>query len=249
MVGSIAAADLWYQIGYAGGELRDPQRDIPAAMVRGALLVVILYFLANIAYLLILPGPAIAASPEDRVGATALQAVFGAPGLYVMAAAVALSCFGCNAALILSAPRVYYAMARDGLFFASTGHLHPRFKTPSGALKAQAVWASVLCLSGTYSQLLDYMVFASLLFYILTVLCVFTLRRRRPGASRPVRAVGYPVLPGIYLGVIALLCLDLLILRPQYTWPGLVIIACGIPVYFIWRRSARRAAAAASIGD
>ena len=125
MVGSIAAADLWYQIGYAGGEIKNPQRDIPAAMVRGALLVVILYFLANVAYLCILPATGIAGAPQDRVGSTALQAVFGAPGLYIMAAAVALSCFGCNAALILSAPRVYYAMARDGLFFRGDGSPAP----------------------------------------------------------------------------------------------------------------------------
>jgi APA family basic amino acid/polyamine antiporter len=239
MVGSIAAADLWYQIGYAGGEMKDAQRDIPVAMVRGALLVTILYFLANVAYLSILPADAIAAAPQDRVGSTALQAVFGAPGLYAMAAAVALSCFGCNAALILSAPRVYYAMARDGLFFAAAGRLHPRFKTPSAALIAQAVWSSLLCLSGTYSQLLEYMVFASLLFYLLTVFCVFSLRARRPDAERPVKAVGYPVLPALYLVVTALLCIDLLVKKPQYTWPGLIIVASGIPIYYLWRALAR----------
>lgn len=240
MVGSIAAADLWYQIGYAGGEIKNPERDIPAAMVRGALLVVILYFLANVAYLCILPASGLASAPQDRVGSTALQAVFGAPGLYVMAAAVALSCFGCNAALILSAPRVYYAMARDGLFFGPTGRLHPRYKTPAAALIAQAVWSSMLCLSGTYSQLLDYMVFASLLFYLLTVFALFALRVKRPDAPRPVKAVGYPVLPGLYMAVIALLCVDLLVKKPQYTWPGLAIVAMGVPVYYLWRGLAPR---------
>jgi len=235
MVGSIAAADLWYQIGYAGGEMKNAQRDIPVAMVRGALLVTILYFLANIAYLCILPADAIAGAPQDRVGSTALQAVFGAPGLYIMAAAVALSCFGCNAALILSAPRVYYAMARDGLFFGAAGRLHPRYKTPAGALIAQGVWCSILCLSGTYSQLLEYMVFASLLFYLLTVFCLFSLRSRRPDAARPVKAVGYPLLPALYMVVTALLCIDLLVKKPQYTWPGLIIVALGIPVYYLWR--------------
>ena len=239
MVGSIAAADLWYQIGYAGGEIKNPQRDIPVAMVRGALLVTVLYFLANVAYLCILPADAIATAPQDRVGSTALQAVFGAPGLYIMAAAVALSCFGCNAALILSAPRVYYAMARDGLFFGAAGRLHPRYKTPSVALIAQAIWASTLCLSGTYSQLLDYMVFASLLFYLLTVYSLFALRVKRPDAERPVKAVGYPVLPALYLIVIGLLCADLLVMKPQYTWPGLIIVALGIPIYYVWRAASR----------
>ena len=155
-----------------------------------------LYFLTNVAYLCILPGATIAAAPEDRVGTLALQAIFGAPGLYVMAAAIMLSCFGCNAAIILSAPRVYYAMARDGLFFRAAGRLHPRYRTPAVALAVQAVWASVLCLSGSYGQLLDYMVFVSLLFYILTVSCLFALRIKRPEVDRPVKAVGYPVLPG-----------------------------------------------------
>ena len=240
MVGSIAAADLWYQIGYASGEMKDPKRDIPVAMFRGALLVTILYFMANVAYLMILPSDAIAGAAQDRVGSTALEAVFGAPGLYVMAAAIALSCFGCNAALILSAPRVYYAMAKDGLFFAAAGKLHPKYKTPTGALVAQGVWSSALCLSGTYAQLLDYMVFASLLFYLLTVFCLFSLRAKHPNAERAVKAVGYPVLPALYMVVTALLCIDLLVKKPQYTWPGLIIVALGVPVYYLWRGLSRQ---------
>ena len=145
--------------------MRDPRRDIPVAMVSGALLVCVLYLLANVAYLCILPAADIANAPQDRVGTVALAAVFGAPGLYIMATAIVLSCFGCNAALILSGARVYYAMARDGLFFRAAGVLHPRYRTPAGALIAQAIWASMLCLSGTYTQLLEYMVFASVLFY------------------------------------------------------------------------------------
>jgi basic amino acid/polyamine antiporter, APA family len=235
MVGSIAASDFWYQIGFAAGEMKDPRRDIPTAMVAGAALVTTVYLLANIAYLCILPASAIAGAAEDRVGTAALQAVFGAPGLYVMAAAIMLSCFGCNAAIILSAPRVYYAMARDKLFFRAAGVLHPRYRTPAVALTAQAVWASVLCLSGTYGQLLEYMVFASLLFYILTVSCLFALRIKRPDVERPVKAVGYPVLPGLYLIATVLLCGDLLVEKPQYTWPGLIIVALGIPVYYTWR--------------
>jgi APA family basic amino acid/polyamine antiporter len=246
MVGSIAAADLWYQIGFAAGEMKDPRRDIPIAMVAGASLVVVLYFIANVAYLSILPGAVIATAPEDRVGTVALQAIFGAPGLYIMAAGVMLSCFGCNAALILSAPRVYFAMARDRLFFRSAGKLHPRYRTPAVALTAQAIWASVLCLSGTYGQLLAYMVFASLLFYVLTVSCLFALRIRRPGAERPVRAVGYPLLPGLYLVATVLLCIDLLIERPQYTWPGLVIVALGVPIFYAWRANAAMTASRAA---
>jgi APA family basic amino acid/polyamine antiporter len=243
MVGSIAAADLWYQIGFSAGEMRDPKRDIPVAMVTGASLVCVLYFLANVAYLSILPANAIANAPQDRVATAALEAVFGAPGLYAMAAAVMLSCFGCNAALILSGPRVYYAMARDGLFFRAAGVLHPRYKTPAVALAVQAVWACTLCLSGTYGQLLDYMVFASLLFYILTVSCLFALRIKRPDLDRPVKAVGYPVLPALYLGATVLLCGDLLVEKPQYTWPGLAIVALGIPVFYAWRGRAQHAAA------
>ena len=235
MVGSIAAADLWYQIGFSAGEMRDPKRDIPVAMLAGATLVCVLYFLTNVAYLNFLPAAAIAAAPQDRVATAALEAFLGAPGLYVMAAAVMLSCFGCNAALILSAPRVYYAMARDGLFFRAAGVLHPTYKTPSAALAVQAIWACTLCLSGTYAQLLDYMVFASLLFYILTVSCLFALRIKRPDLDRPVKAVGYPVLPALYLGALVLLCGDLLAEKPQYTWPGLVIVALGVPVYYVWR--------------
>jgi APA family basic amino acid/polyamine antiporter len=236
MVGSIAAADLWYQIGFSAGEVKNPVRDIPQAMLFGTLIVTVLYFLATVAYLNILPAADIAGAAQDRVGTAALQSVFGTVGLYVMAAAIAISCFGCNNALILSGARVYYAMARDGLFFASAAVLHPRYRTPKVALITQAAWASVLCLSGTYSQLLDYMVFASLLFYVLTACALFALRLRHPSLIRPVRAIGYPWLPAMFLIVTAALSLNLLIEKPQYTWPGLIIIALGIPM-FLMRRS------------
>lgn len=247
MVGSIAASDLWYQIGFAAGEIKDPVKDIPLAMLYGTLIVTALYFLANVAYLNILPAAAIAGAAQDRVGTAALQAVFGAPGLYVMAAAIMISCFGCNNALILSGARVYYAMARDGLFFRTAGVLHRTYKTPAVALVAQSTWACVLCLSGTYSQLLDYMVFASLLFYILTVCGLFALRIKRPDAARPVRAVGYPVLPALYLVATALLCVNLLIRKPDYTWPGLIIISLGIPLYYWQRRRAGRSGVVADV--
>jgi APA family basic amino acid/polyamine antiporter len=246
MVGSIAASDLWYQIGFAAGEVKNPVRDIPQAMLFGTLIVTALYFLANVAYLSILPAAAIAGAAQDRVGTAALQAIFGPVGLYVMAAAIMISCFGCNNALILSGARVYYAMARDGLFFSSAARLHRRYRTPTVALIAQAVWACVLCLSGTYSQLLEYMVFASVLFYVLTVLGLFALRIRRSDIARPVVAFGYPALPAAYLVITALLCLDLLVKKPQYSWPGLTIMALGVPLFYWQRRSDRKIAPAAT---
>lgn len=241
MVGSIAAADLWYQIGFTAGEMKNPVRDIPQAMLFGTLIVAALYFFANVAYLSILPAAEIAGAPQDRVGTVALEAVFGPAGLYVMAAAVAISCFGCNNALILSGARVYYAMARDGLFFAPAATLHPTYRTPNVALVAQSAWACALCLSGTYSQLLEYMVFASLLFYVLTACTLFALRIRQPGVVRPVRAIGYPWLPGFFLLVTAALSINLLIQKPQYTWPGLIIIALGVPMFLLRPRNVRQA--------
>ena len=241
MVGSIAAADLWYQIGFSAGEVKNPVRDIPQAMLFGTLIVAVLYFFANVAYLDILPAADIAGAAQDRVGTAALQAVFGPSGLYMMAAAIAISCFGCNNALILSGARVYYAMARDGLFFAPAAVLHPRYRTPHVALVAQAAWACLLCLSGTYSQLLEYMVFASLLFYVLTACAMFALRLRHPHLVRPIRAIGYPWLPGFFLLFTAALAANLLIQKPQFTWPGLIIIALGIPMYLLRRRDGLRA--------
>ncbi len=239
MVGSIAAADLWYQIGFAAGEMKNPVRDIPQAMLFGTLIVTVLYFFANVAYLSILPAASIAGAAQDRVGTAALQAMFGPVGLYVMAAAIMISCFGCNNAIILSGARVYYAMACDRLFFRSAATLHPKYRTPNVALVAQAVWACVLCLSGTYTQLLEYMVFASVLFYVLTVLGLFALRMKRPEIARPVRAFGYPLVPAAYLVLTALLCLDLLLRKPQYSWPGLTIIALGVPLFY-WQRGSPR---------
>ena len=241
MVGSIAAADLWYQIGFSAGEMKNPVRDIPQAMLFGTLIVAALYFFANVAYLNILPSAAIAGAAQDRVGTAALQAVFGPAGLYIMAAAIAVSCFGCNNALILSGARVYYAMALDGLFFSPAAVLHPRYRTPSVALVAQSAWACLLCLSGTYSQLLEYMVFASLLFYVLTACALFALRLRRPDVVRPIKAIGYPWLPGFFLVFTAALCVNLLIQKPQYTWPGLIIIALGIPMFIFRPRRGVRA--------
>ncbi len=176
---------------------------------------------------------------QDRVGTAAVEVALGAGAAAIMAVAILFSTFGCNNGLILSGPRVYYAMARDGLFFNRAGKLHEVYRTPVFGLIAQAIWASVLCISGTYGQLLDYVIFAALVFYFLTTLALFRLRRRRPDLPRPVKAFGYPVLPALYMVAVAALMIILLLYRPLYTWPGLIIVALGIPVYAVWRRGAR----------
>jgi len=246
MVGSLFSMDAWQNVGFAADELKNPAKDLPIAMGLGTLTVTVLYLLSNVAYLSVLPADAIANAPQDRVGTAALQAMFGSAGLYVMAIAIMISTFGCNNGLILAGARVYYAMARDDLFFRRTGTLHPVHRTPTFALVVQGVWTSVLCLSGTYSQLLDYVIFAAVLFYMLTAIGLFALRVRRPDAVRPVRAPGYPWLPGAYVLLTALIGVDLLFKKPQYTWPGLMIVALGVPVYYLWRAVTRRREAAAS---
>ncbi len=243
MVGTLFSMDAWNNVGFAADELKNPAKDIPLAMGLGTLTVTVLYLLSNVAYLSVLPADAIANAPQDRVGTAALQAMFGPAGLYVMALAIMISTFGCNNGLILSGARVYYAMARDDLFFRRTGNLHPVHRTPTFGLVVQAIWTSVLCLSGTYSQLLDYVIFAAVLFYMLTAVGLFALRARRPDLARPVRAVGYPWLPGAYVLLTGLIGVDLLFQKPQYTWPGLIIVAVGIPVYYVWRAVTRRSAA------
>ena len=175
---------------------------------------------------------------EDRVATAVLTQRFGSNGRFLMAAAIMISGFGCMNGLILSGARVYYAMAKDGLFFRNVAKLHPTYKTPAVSLMVQMVWTCVLCISGSYGQLLDYIIFAVLVFYILTIVGLFVLRRTHPDATRPYRAVGYPILPAIY--IVMALFIDIVLLRykPQYTWPGLIVVLLGIPVYFAWSRSA-----------
>jgi basic amino acid/polyamine antiporter, APA family len=216
----------------------------------GTGVVIALYVACNFVYLNVLPleGAANGASilqrgiqyaTEDRVATAALSQMFGSVGAYLMAGAILVSTFGCNNGLILSGARVYYAMARDGLFFHGAGKLHPKYKTPAVSLMVQMVWICILCLSGTYGQLLDYVVFAVLVFYILTISGIFILRRTRPDAPRPYKAFGYPVLPAIYIAMAIFIDLVLLRYKPQYTWPGLIIVLLGIPVYFAWSRRSR----------
>ncbi len=235
MVGSLFSMDAWNNVGFASGEMKNPAKDLPFAMAMGVLIVTVLYVAANVAYLSVLPLEEIANAPQDRVGTAALQAMFGAPGLVLMGVAIMISTFGCNNGLILAGARVYYAMAKDDLFFKSAGRLHPVHRTPATALWVQALWTSILCLSGTYSQLLDYVIMAAVLFYMLTVVGLFLLRRKRPDMERPVRAPGYPWLPGLYVALTGIFCVNILLTRPQYTWPGLIIVALGVPVYYAWR--------------
>jgi APA family basic amino acid/polyamine antiporter len=238
MVGSLFSMDAWNNVGFAASEVKNPSRDLPFAMAMGVLVVVVLYLLANVAYLVVLPVPALAAAPQDRVGTAALQAILGTPGLYLMAGAIMISTFGCNNGLILSGARVYYAMARDNLFFQSAGRLHAGYRTPAAALVVQAIWTSVLCLSGTYSQLLNFVIFAALLFYMLTTVGLFALRVKRPTAERPVRAPGYPWFPVLYLVATGLIAVSLLVERTTraYSGLGLALVLLGIPVYYLWRK-------------
>jgi APA family basic amino acid/polyamine antiporter len=176
---------------------------------------------------------------EDRVATATLEQIFHSGGARLMAAAILISTFGCANGMTLAGARVYYAMSRDGLFFSSVGKLHPRYKTPVAGLLVQAAWTIVLCVSGSYSQLLDYIIFAVLVFYILTIAGLFVLRFKRPDATRPYKALGYPVLPALYLLLAAWICIVLLRYKPQYTWPGLVLVLLGIPVYLFWSRRSR----------
>jgi APA family basic amino acid/polyamine antiporter len=240
MIGALFSMDAWNNVGFAAGELKNPGRDLPFAMVTGVCVVVALYLLANLAYLSALPLAAIAEAPQDRVATAALQAMFGDTGLLLMAAAIMISTFGCNNGLILAGARVFYAMARDGLFMRRAAQLHPRYHTPSFALWTQAAWTCALCLSGTFSQLLDYVMFAAVLFYLLTAIGLFVLRVKRPAQPRPVRVPLYPVLPALYVLMTAGICANLLIQRPQYTWPGLSIVLLGVPAYLLWRRPWQR---------
>ncbi len=246
-VGSLFSADAWNNVTFTAGEVKNPKRNLPLSLAIGTGVVILLYIAANFIYLMHLPFDGdpngadvvtrgIKFATSDRVGTAALQQMFGAPGAGLMAIAILISTFGCCNGLILSGARVYYAMAKDGLFFKSTGEVHPKYLTPKNALIVQGIWTCILCLSGTYGQLLDYIIFAVLVFYILTIAGLFVLRRTRPQAERPYRAIGYPVLPAIY--IVMALFIDVVLLRykPQYTWPGLIIVLLGIPVYLIWSR-------------
>ncbi len=251
MVGSLFSSDAWNNVTFAAAEVREPQKNLPRALAYGTGLVSLLYILANVAYLNVLPfggqpngadafERGILFASQDRVGTAALEAILGPTGAIVMAIAILVSTFGCNNGLILAGPRVYYAMARDRLFFAKAGTLHPTHHTPTFGLLAQAGWAMALCLTGTYGQLLDYVIFAALIFYLLTTVALFRLRRLQPDLPRPVKAFGYPVVPALYILAIAFLLVVLLVdpEKRKFSAFGLLIVALGIPVYLLWHRGA-----------
>jgi APA family basic amino acid/polyamine antiporter len=244
MVGSLFSADAWHNVTFAAAEVQNARRNLPLSLVLGVGLVIVLYVLANVAYLAALPldgvkdgatvfERGINHARDDRVG-TAVLELISPVGAILMAVAIMISTFGCANGLVLSGPRLYYAMARDGLFFRSVGGLNSR-GVPAVALVLQAIWSILLVFSGTYNELLDYVIFAALLFYALTVGSLFVLRFKRPNAERPYRAFGYPVIPAVYVVLCTVLMLNLLVVRPKYTWPGLLIVLTGVPVFFVWR--------------
>lgn len=244
MVGSLFSADAWNNITFTAGEVINPKRNLPLSLVIGTSTVIGIYVLANIAYLYVMPWTEIARMAEvgqiartATVGTEIVKRVAGATGAGLLTLAILVSVFGCLNGLLLAGARVYYAMARDGLFMNSMGDLHATYRTPIVALLTQAVWSSLLVLSGKYGDLLDYVMFAVMIFYVLTVSGLFVLRKTRPDMERPYRVVGYPVLPAIYIILAGLISIDLLYLpsKRPYTWPGLIIVLAGIPVYYYWR--------------
>ncbi len=251
-VGSLFSSDAWNNITFTAGEVKNPRRNIPLSLVLGTGFVLSVYVLATFGYEMVLPmhgdphgatalSRGIQYAAEDRVATAALGVIYPGVGAYLMAAAIMISTFGCANGLSLAGARVYYAMSQDGLFFKSVGKLNEKYKTPAIGLFVQACWTALLCISGSYSQLLDYIIFAALLFYMLTIVGLFVLRVKRPNAPRPYKALGYPVLPALYIVIASWICIVLLRYKPQYTWPGLVLVLLGIPVYLFWSRNSTRA--------
>jgi APA family basic amino acid/polyamine antiporter len=243
--GSLFSADAWNNITFTAGEVKDPQRNVARSLALGTTLVIGLYLLANIAYLVTLPFDSIQHAASDRVATATLDVVFPGLGATLMAIGIMISTFGCTNGLVLAGARAYYAMARDGVFFRSAGELN-RARVPAGALALQGVWAAFLVLPRTYdpvaraygnlySNLLDYVISAALIFYILTIAGVFRLRQSRPDAPRPYRTVGYPLVPALYIAGTSVILAVLFVFRTATTWPGLIIVLLGVPVYMIWR--------------
>jgi APA family basic amino acid/polyamine antiporter len=250
MVGPLFAQTAWTNVTFIGSEVRDPGRNLARALLGGCAVVVVLYVLANLAYVAVLPLRGIQAAEKGRVAVAAMESVFGDPGKFAMAAAIMVSTFGCNNGLILAGARVYYAMARDGLFFHRTAAIN-HHNVPAAALVAQAIWTVLLILPRTvnphpasgadpygnvYTQLLEYIVSADLVFYVLLVVAVIILRKKRPDAERPYRTWGYPIVPVISVILAAFLIVDLAWLAPTTSGIGYLLVLSGIPVYFIWRR-------------
>lgn len=254
-VGSLFSADAWNNVTFTAAEVRNPQRNLPLSLLIGTGTVILLYILTNFVYLAVLPlagdphgatilSRGIQYATEDRVATAVMGQIIGYAGAGIMAIAILISCFGCINGMILAGARVYYAMAADGLFFKSAGKIHHRYHTPARSLVMQCVWTCILCISGSYSQLLDYIIFAVLMFYVLTIGGLIVLRHTRPNEPRPYRTIGYPVLPVLYIIMAVFIDGVLLLYKPQYTWPGLILVLCGIPVYFFWSKTAVHSKAA-----
>ena len=247
-VGSLFSSDAWNNVTFTAGEIENPRRNLPLSLAIGTGTVLLLYIACNFVYLVVLPmagaadgttiaGRGIQFAAQDRVATAVMESAFGGIGAKLMAGAILVSTFGCVNGILLAGARVYYAMSLDGLFFKSVGKLSPK-GVPSNSLWLQWAWTCLLCLSGSYNDLLDYVIFAVLVFYILTILGLFVLRRTRPDALRPYRAFGYPVLPALYIVMATWICVVLLRYKPQYTWPGLILVLLGVPVYLLWKRTA-----------
>ena len=242
MINSLFSSDAWNNVTFIAGEIKDPKKNIPRSLFLGTLIVTVIYVLANLAYLSLLPmhgtpnsndvvANGIMFASNDRVGAAAASMIMGNTGVFVMTALIMISTFGCNSGLILSGGRLFYAMANQGLFFRKATELN-KHQVPAKALWVQCIWASVLCVSGKFGDLLTYATFASLLFYILTILGVFVLRKKEPNALRPYKALGYPIVPALYILVATGICLTLLVYETVNTGIGLAIVALGIPIYY-----------------
>jgi APA family basic amino acid/polyamine antiporter len=232
MVGSIFSSDAWNNVTFIAGEIKNPKRNIGLSLFLGTLIVTVIYVMANVMYTAVLSLPEIATADKDRVAVVASQAIFGSAGTIVIALMIMVSTFGCNNGLILAGARVYYTMAQDGLFFRQVKVLN-KYAVPGKALWIQCIVASLWSLSGNYGQLLDMISFVVVVFYILTITGIFILRKKRPGMERPYKAFGYPVMPLLYILMGLTFCILLIIYKPQFTWPGLIIVLAGIPIYFV----------------
>ncbi|WP_374164815.1 APC family permease [Arcticibacter sp. MXS-1] len=232
MVGSIFSSDSWNNVTFIAGEIKNPKRNIGLSLALGTLIVTVIYIATNVVYTGVLSMHEIASSERDRVAVTASQVIFGQAGTMIIAVMIMISTFGCDNGIIMSGARVYYSMARDGLFIRKVGTLNKN-SVPEIGLWIQCVIASLWCLSGRYGDLLDMISFVVVVFYMLTILGIFILRKKRPDAERPYKAFGYPVLPILYILMGLTFCILLIIYKPQYTWPGLIITLSGIPVYYL----------------
>jgi basic amino acid/polyamine antiporter, APA family len=232
MVGSIFSSDAWNNVTFIAGEIKNPKRNIGLSLFLGTLIVTVIYVLANLMYLSVLPLNDIAFAPQDRVAVAASRQIFGDIGTYVIAVMIMVSTFGCINGLVLAGARVYYTMAQDGLFFKRAGVLNKN-AVPQWSLWAQCIVASALCLSGSYGQLLDMISFVVVIFYVLTIIGIFILRKKMPDAERPYKAFGYPILPALYVVLGIAFCVLLMLFKGQYVWGGLIIVLLGIPIYYI----------------